>query len=123
MPRVWAASRRRGKLIRNGWLNPGVGVADCVVCPRCRDEDASDLEERDYSVLTVPHDHGGYLVPRGDDYQVCEKHRNAWYVGFHCHSCENTAEFLAWATARLAELEIVEPRVVPALRAPPEDLE
>src|SRR3989442_4758956 len=96
----------------------GVELADCVGCPRCGDEDASDLEERDYSVLTVPHDHGGYLVPRGDDYQVCEKHRTAWYVGFHCHECEDTEEYLAWATAQLAELGIVEPCVVLAFRAP-----
>jgi len=91
---------------------------DHAVCPRCSDEDA-DLEAQDYPVLTVPHDHGGYLVARGDDYGVCEKHHTAWYAGFHCHSCENTAEYLAWATTRLAELEIVEPCVVLALRAPP----
>ena len=95
----------------------GVDVADCVGCPRCSDEDASDLEERDCSVLTVPHDHGGYLVPRGDDYQVCERHRMAWHVGFLCHSCESTTENLAWATARLAELEVVEACVILAFRA------
>ena len=88
-----------------------------AVCPRFCDEDA-DLDTQDYPVLTVPHDHGGYLVPRGDDYQVCEKHRTAWHVGFHCHECEDTEEYLAWATARLAELEIVEPRVVLAFRDP-----
>ena len=88
-----------------------------AVCPRCWDGDA-DLDAQDYPVLVVPHDHGGYLVPRGDDYQVCEKHRTAWHVGFHCHSCDNTAEYLAWATARLAGLEIAEPRVVRASRAP-----
>ena len=88
-----------------------------AVCPLCCDEHAG-LGAQDYPVLTVPHDHGGYLVPRGDDYGVCEKHHTAWYVGFHRHSCESTAEYFAWATARLAELEIVDPCVVLAFRAP-----